>query len=571
MKKNIFLVVFLLIMAGTVFAAGGGQQGTGSAPGRTRQPKGTLPLADGKTSFTVFIGGGGTPGTSSFAYADNTFTKRVVNETGIMLDITSAGGVANRQERLNLLLSTGDYPEIIISEGISLNDLNYYAAQGIFLPLDQYDPMGYPNIKAAYDEFPALNEVTRGTDGKLYGLPQVNDCIHCTYGQGRIFYYMPWARDNKRKVPETLDEFTAYLRWIRDTDLNQNGRKDEIPMAFDKENIKNVIAFFAKSYMPFVWTSSYFGLALNNRVVVEQYKDSRFRESLAYLAGLYKEGLIMRDSFTIDVNQMRALAGSKPAVVGVPALNWVQGYATHLAIPGVETFNLPPLKGPNGQQNAGNQDPWSIMSPMYFITDKCKDPELAIALYDYLINFDVELDGYTGPKGIGWNDPDPGAISLMAEKPIWKALVNYGTQPHNSSWEQANPMIRSTAFRLGAQATGALEAKEWLTTGNPALVDQMLNNGTYTQMFFYFSTLEVLKYGMPNDLFIPPLALNDDDNARLSDINAVLEPYKEQACVEFITGIRNIASDTDWNTYLTDLNRMGSNDLVRIIQKYIKK
>jgi hypothetical protein len=157
----------------------------------------------------------------------------------------------------------------------------------------------------------------------------------------------------------------------------------------------------------------------------------------------------------------------------------------------------------------------------------------------------------------------------MAEKPIWKALVNYGTQPHNSSWEQSNPMIRSTAFRLGAQATGALEAKEWLSTGNPALRDGMLKNGTYTQMFFYFSTLEVLKYGMPNDLFIPPLALSEADNARISDINAVLEPYKEQACVEFITGIRNINNNADWNTYLADLDRMGSKDLVSILQRYI--
>jgi putative aldouronate transport system substrate-binding protein len=568
MKKICCFMLALICAAGLAF--GGGQRGSGTgASGGTRREKGTLPLADGKTAFTVFIGGGGTPATSSFAYADNVFTQRVVKETGIMLDISSAGG-ASQRERLNLLLATGDYPDLIISGSVSLNDMNYYATQGIFIALDPYDPLSYRNIKAAYDEFPALNEVTRGTDGKLYALPQVNDCIHCTYGQGRIFYYMPWARDNNRQIPRTLDEFTDYLRWIQGNDLNKNGKKDEIPLAFDKANTKNVIAFFAKSYMPFVWTGSYFGLALNNRQVTEQYKDSRFREALAYLAGLYKEGLIMKDSFTLDVDQMKGLAGSNPAVVGVPALNWIQGYASHLAVPGVETFNLPPLKGPNGQQNAGNQDPWSIMGPMYFITDKCKDPELAIALYDYLINFDVELDGYTGPKGIGWNDPDPGAISLMAEKPIWKALVNYGTQPHNSSWEQSNPMIRSTAFRLGAQATGALEAKEWFATGNPALRDSMLKNGTYTQMFFYFSTLEVLKYGMPNNLFIPPLALNDTDNARISDINAVLEPYKEQACVEFITGIRNISNNADWNTYLADLDRMGSKDLVAILQRYIK-
>jgi hypothetical protein len=41
--------------------------------------------------------------------------------------------------------------------------------------------------------------------------------------------------------------------------------------------------------------------------------------------------------------------------------------------------------------------------------------------------------------------------------------------------------------------------------------------------------------------------------------------------VEFITGVRDINSDPVWNTYLSDMDRLGSKDLAAIIQRYIKK
>jgi hypothetical protein len=75
---------------------------------------------------------------------------------------------------------------------------------------------------------------------------------------------------------------------------------------------------------------------------------------------------------------------------------------------------------------------------------------------------------------------------------------------------------------------------------------------------------------MPDSLFIPPAAFSDDDNARLSDINAMLEEYKTQAFVEFITGARNINNNADWNTYLSDLDRLGAAEMVQIRQKYLK-
>jgi hypothetical protein len=41
-------------------------------------------------------------------------------------------------------------------------------------------------------------------------------------------------------------------------------------------------------------------------------------------------------------------------------------------------------------------------------------------------------------------------------------------------------------------------------------------------------------YALPQSVFIPPIAFDNNDNARVSNINAVLETFKRQAMVELI-------------------------------------
>jgi putative aldouronate transport system substrate-binding protein len=569
MMKKMLVLLLSLGIGFSLFAGGNAARGT-AASGTARQgAKGSLPIADGSPTLSVFIGGIGNFVTS-YNYEDNLFTKRVVNETGIKLTFNAVSN-ADRNEKLNVLLNSGSYPDLIMG-GMSLNDMDFYASQGIIIPVDDYDVKAYPNIANAFKEFPDLDMILRGSDGKMYGFPSVNDCLHCRLSWGRAWYYMPFIRDNKLKVPETLDEFRTYLRYVRDNDLNRNGnRNDEIPFAFSANELKNVIAAFAKAYMPFVYTGSYFGLALNNKTVVEQYRDEKFREALRYLNGLYKEGLIAEDSFTMTVDQLKALSENPGTpILAVASAIWQSGVAVRPSERWIEFFHIPELAGPTGERYGPNTDPWSIMGSGMYVTDNCKDPELAAALYDYLLNFDVMLDGYIGPKGVAWTDPDPGSISLGNGKPFYKLLVGLGSQSVNIGWDQNNPMVRNNDFRMGEQATGADTAQNWLSSGDSSLRDALLKNAGYNEMNNYLVARTSQKWEIPSEYFIPPIAMNETDNARMADINAVLNPYKDLAVTEFITGVRDINSNSVWNAYLADLDRMGSKELAGIIQKYIK-
>jgi putative aldouronate transport system substrate-binding protein len=507
---------------------------------------------------------------SSYDYAQNAFTKKVVDETGIKLDFIATTG-ADATERRNVMLSTGTYPDLIMGS-MGLDDLNYYAGQGIIISLDEYNYLDYPNIKAAFAEFPTFKNVITGSDGKTYALPNLNECLHCVYSNGRTWYYMPWLRDKGIKTPATIDEFTQALRYIRDNDVNGNGNaRDEIPLAFNSSSTRNFISFIAQAYLPWVGSGEY-GVAIENGQLVEQFRSNEFREALKYMASIYKEGLIYPDSFSMSTEQVQSLAQAEPPVLGVLAVAWKNNITVQPSPRWIDLFNIPPLKGPTGQQWGANNGASSVMNAQFMVTDKNKNPELAVALYNYLQDFTVTMDGYIGSKGIAWNDPDPNGLGLDAKPAVYKLITPLGSQPHNGSWNQGVlPMMRAARwFYIGNQSTDADKAQQWLASGDPSLRAGLLANMDFAEIMWYYTALDHQKYAKPESMFIPPQSLNDNDSARISDINATLNTYKDQAFVEFITGARNINSDADWNTYLSDLDRLNSKEVLAIRQRNLK-
>jgi putative aldouronate transport system substrate-binding protein len=566
MKKEKWRIVTgLILLSGLLFVSAGGRDtGSGSSGAA---PIGTLPLTKDDVTFTVLIGGIGNQVTS-YDYKDNAFTRRITDETGIKFDFIAVSN-ADMSARRNVLLNSGDYPEIL--PGLGVADLDYYAKEKILISLDEYKPLDYPNLKKAFEQYPAFNQILRASDGKLYGLPVANDCAHCIYNAGRAWYYMPFVRDSGRKMPETLDEYRDYLRFVKATDLNKNGIHDEIPAAFTKNDVRNVAAVIAKAYMPFVYTDSYYGLAMNGKQIAEQYKDNYFREALRYLNGLWKEGLILEDSFTLTTEQYQSIGEATVPILATSLGRYVDDFVIQDATTRwLEPRPLLPFIGPNGVRNAPNKEPWSILGCGWVITDKCKDPRLAIALYDYLLNFDVELDGYIGPKGQAWTDADPGSLGLDGKPAKYKLLTTYMNQGVNTSWDQQNPMIRDTVFRMGEQAVDAEKVLEWIRVGTPSLRESMAVNKSYNEMFNYNRTVPVMQFKMPDSVFIPPLIFSILDNDRLRDIRAVLDPYIDQAITEFVIGTRDINNNSAWNAYLADLDRLGAKERADIIQKYIK-
>jgi putative aldouronate transport system substrate-binding protein len=570
MRRTVFIglgLVALLVLVGCSRQAGGSGASAVQTGARTGA-KGTIPISTTKPVLTMFIHAGlsgNTGAVSSFDYADNLFTKQLVDQTGIDLRISSATG-ADSDTRLNLMLSSGDYPDIITHVSM---DIEYYSSQGIIIPLDREELQSYPHIKEKFDMFPFMMDKITASDGKIYALPTVNDCLHCTYSNGRTWIYVPWIRDTGRTMPGTLDEFTDFLRFVKNGDPNKNGKKDEIPLVVD--GVANLVAKFAKSFMPFVYGDGYFGLALDdNKQIVEQYRDPAFRETLQYLNGLYREGLMPEDSFA-NFDRSRYVRNDEP-LVAVNASSWGGFFDAESGSDRQHAFTvLPALRGPRGDQWATNAGPWSSVNVNYYITNKCTDVDLAIALFDYLQNDELAGENISGAKGIWWDDPDPDGKGFDGRPAAYKQLAAFGAGRSNMGWGDVYLNSVTQEHRVSLQTGHVEDMIAYQETFDPKYYSVLRENiASYQEFQFYATSAREMKYALPESIFIPPQNLSNDDGARVADINAVLDPFKEKAMVEFIIGDRNINNDADWNAYLAELDRLGSPEMVLIRQKYVR-
>lgn len=562
MKK---LTVLLLVCALAGMLAGcrktetaGGTVAVGEKSGR---------LANGDVTISMFFYGGISRWATDFSYENNTFTKKLTDDTGVKVDVT-AMSYADSEQRLNVMLNAGDYPEVIFGKSFSINELSYYGSQGILIPLDDYHMENYKNIGEALSRYPLLTRMIQGADGKTtYALPRISECLHCLYRSGRTAYYMPFVRDNKLKMFETYDEFVDYLRWVRDNDANGNGDKtDEIPMMWASGQTTNAITFFARNYMPYIDG----GIALVNGKVTEQYKLNEFRETLKFMANMYKEKLIAPDSFTMTTEEARALANRETPIVGAFGHQQMNAIMTTNSPRWVQSFITPTLKGKDGVMYASNFAPWQSLSNYMVITDKCKNPEIAIGLYDYLMEFETELNSGFGPRGDFWDWPDEGALGLNGLPARYKMLKSSGEIPANLVWSDSGAWgAFYNEYRYGLQGVDVEDILTWLNTADPSLLDKMVASASYNEAHNYLASNQAVPYKMPDELFIPPIGYNDEDDTRMADINVGLNSYLSQSWVEFITGARNIDRDADWNTYLREIDQLGGAEKAAIIQKYL--
>jgi ABC-type glycerol-3-phosphate transport system substrate-binding protein len=106
MKKLVVLSLSLLAVA-SVFAGGKTNTGPRAAAGGGGSKKySSLPfVTDGKTTFSVFVGGL-TFNITSYDAKDNIYTKLITDNTGINFKFIAVSNV-DMDQRLNVLLSSG--------------------------------------------------------------------------------------------------------------------------------------------------------------------------------------------------------------------------------------------------------------------------------------------------------------------------------------------------------------------------------------------------------------------------------------------------------------------------------
>ncbi|HWO55893.1 MAG TPA: ABC transporter substrate-binding protein [Paenibacillus cookii] len=503
-------------------------------------PPGTYPLVKEKTTLKIMVRGN--PLVENFE--TNEFTKWYEEKTNVHIE-WEVVPEQSMQEKLNLVLASEDYPDVIMGLNVSPTQQMIYGSQGAFLPLNDLIEKQGTQTKKMFADNPEIKETVTAIDGNIYALPEVNDCYHCSMSQ-KMWIYEPWLKKLGLEMPKTTDDLYNVLKAFKENDPNGNGKKDEIPLSITQKSWRSTIdAFLMNSfiYNPVYGSSSKHMFIKDGKLDVA-FNKPEWREGLRYLNKLYKEGLIAPESFTQDENQLIQQGENPGTVILGASTGGHEGVFTQLMGDSgrwKEYKAVPPLKGPGGVQYAA-VDTTALTPGAFIITKKAKNPELALRWADGLYEKEMTLRSVYGRPDQEWRDAKEGEIGINGKPAVWSELKSYGTV-QNVNWAQTGPALRTNDFRLSAVAKG----------------DDDL------EVILYNETKNKYEPYKPKDVStVPPLFLTNEQASEIADLAKTINDYVDEMIARFVIGDASL--DADWDSYVSQLDAMNLKRYLEIYQ-----
>jgi putative aldouronate transport system substrate-binding protein len=474
---------------------------------------------------------------------NNDYTKELEAKTNVHLDMTVVPS-DSYQDKLNLLLTSGDYPEVIMSGGFDNGALMKYGAkEKILIPLNDLIEKNSVYLKEKWAERPNFKQEMTAPDGNIYGLPSMSDAVGHGAVSFKLWLNQAWVDKLGLKTPTTTQEFKDVLTAFKTKDPNGNGKADEIPLS------GAIKTWAADPYWFLINAFTYFDgslLMLKDDKFTFTADTDGFKEGLRYVADLYNNGLIDPAAFTQNLDQLGKL-GNNPDTV-------ILGAATcgHIAMAfdinnkerAKQYSALLPLKGTNGYQGIPYARQVHVSGAQWVITDKCKNPEVAFKVADMLYSTDEFLRYEYGVKGTQWGDADPGTFGMDGKTPAkYKPLTWQGSTSATNTYRWsgtsiwASPKDFKNLWQSGEDIYDPLNYEKRLV-------------------------LETLKFEpfAANVQEITPLFVDADTSAMISQLFTPINDFVTASMVEFITGKKSL--DKDWAAYLADLEKLKYKDFV---------
>jgi len=435
--------------------------------------------------------------------------------------------LAALQERKNLLLASGDYPDMFWGATLTGDEMLNYGSQGILIKLENLIDNYGPNIKKFFDDRPLYRRMANAADGNLYGLTAFTDAPRDGVAT-KLWINHNWLSNLGLSMPKTLDEYYNTLVAFRDRDPNRNGQRDEIPISFSQERVAMTRGAFLAAF-GVMYSNQYFDLDSNGKVYFIPTSDA-YRDYLIYMNRLFTEKLLDNECFI--QNRAQYVAKGNLSILGSFSdlasyvVDTMDHYTWYTAVPPLTSARNP------------NQT-WPTAFPVQFgagaITNKNKHPEATMRWLDFFYTHDGSAILNQGPYDLGW-------FYIDREKSIWD---KHPIPPQYASSEEYRgvltpgqstvPYYITRAFILGLAAPHVVNLEDQIAI---AYLPHMKDS-------------------------FPILALNANEQREAGVLSTDINKYVEQMEARFITGDANLNT---WDNYVRDLNNMRVERYTEIYQ-----
>ncbi len=491
---------------------------------------------------------------------ENAFTKVIEEkfDVDLQFETTTYDGTAAGEKR-QVSLASGDYPDAYLLipwvNQFSNDELVKLGKQGVIVPLDDLIGEETPNITAAFEDEPDYKRAATASDGTIWGLPQWNECYHCSYGQ-KLWMNSTWLETLGLEQPTTPDELRTVLEAFKTKDPNGNGKADEIPLSGSTGN--PILPYLLN---PFVYTAgANAGTTIPNSLgaggdeVVLQPTLDEWREGISYVASLYEDGLIDEGAFTQDGDALNAKGNSADGVIlgSVTSLHPAPFVALDSKDGRAKQYDaVPPLTGPNGSDTTW-AGPAAAGGATFVITNRASEAKQRklMQIMDFIFTSEGHLQGEFGVEGVNWAGPEEGDVALdETVEPLFKTLTPPEGEGVNNAWGATTQYFSDETFR-----------------GGQIVPTDIYDPAGYERRLFEATKLYE---GNESDEAFPfwEASVAGDTATELATVQTNVENFIVQASAEFVTGVRDIESDKDWAEFQQNLTDLGADRYVEIYQE----
>ena len=459
----------------------------------------------------------GALGTSVKNYGETPFAKEYMKRTGI--NVTYLHPAQGQDtEVLNLLIASGDLPDIIESDWLS-RDPDSSIAKNTIINLTEYFSDYSPNLKKYLSENQDIDMAIRTDTGNYYVYPFIRGDEKLLSTSG-FMLRNDWLSDLGLSVPETLPEWETVLEAFK--------TKCETPLALNHGGLNSFLSAYDLSVDFFIE---------DNKIVYGS-TNEKFKDFLAKMNEWYQKGYIDKNFAILDGKIMNAniLEGKSGITVGAGG----GGIGTYLnAMKDKDpTFDLaatvfPTMEKGQRAQFGAKQLKYSPMNGAA-ITGKSKNREIAARFLDYSYSEDGYMLNNFGIEGESYE--------MIDEYPTYTELIT----------KNPNGLAMSMALPLYVRS-----ANEGPFVQDKRYIEQ------YYQLDQQKNALEVWSKNDHEKHIVPQITLTQAETSEFSKIMSEIRTYRDEMIISFILGTKPIDEFSD---YVEKINSLKLDRAIEIEQ-----
>ena len=510
---------------------------------------GVIPVVDEVVEYTIVA-----PDTTYVNdLNENSLTSWIAEKTNVQLVFQEIPDT-EWDTKVNLLIASDELPDAFIYGGFTAAELADYGSQGVFMAMnDIIEEHGY-YTKQVFEQQDKLPGAYTALDGKMYTLPDINECYHCFYSM-RAWINQTWLDNLGLEYPNTLEELCEVLRAFKEQDANGNGDpNDEIPMTGDAASWNAAIyPFLLNSFLHY--DTSNLSVKEDGTVIFTPIQEE-FKEGIKYIAGMIAEGLIEKEALTQTSEQLLTKgSGGDVSQIGVfTAACWWTAVSpdTGEGSRCREYVGLSPLEGPEGVRIS----PWSgtgVNMGNCVITTACEDPVPLFKMFDYMLSDEGTLRSQQGEEGVDYTLPEEGKTGINGKPALYFPIptaVKGGSGGEESTTCMPNvfPSNRTSDFRLGEQADYSDPETQWLQ--EPRL---------YNESYKYF-----MPYADESMMYPSAVNLTSEEAEKINFMSTQINDYVKENIVLFLAGEKDV--DAEWDAYVAEFDNLNLDEYMELRQ-----